>query len=131
MTETNLGEIINEYNKQGKLVVLFPEITSQAPTVQNFDFETERRNEVIKRLCGDIANKRVPLVLVADWARKKEDYCRRNIRQRSTYTNTAWAVDVLQFLCNEWKMPLPECYTMQLEKFRRQDERKATRQTAA
>ena len=132
MTDINIAEIISEYNKQGKLVVLFPDTQSHhAPAVQNFDFETERRNEVIKRLCGDIANKRVPLVLVAEWARKKEEYCRRNIKQRSTYTNTAWAVDVLQFVCKEWQMPLPECYEMQLEKFRRQDERKNNKMTAA
>ena len=116
--------LIEECSKQGKMVIIAPEPPTAQPTAPTFDFETERRNDVIKRLCGDIANKRVPLILVAEWARKKEDYCRRNIKQRSHYTNTAWAVDVLQFVCNEWQMPLPECYEMQWEKFRRQDERK-------
>ena len=116
--------LIEECNKQGKVVIIAPETSTAQPTAQTFDFETERRNEVVKRLCGKIANKRVSLVLVADWVRKTEQYCRRNIKQRSNYTNTAWAVDVLKFVCEEWGLPLPECYEMQLEKFRQQDERK-------
>ena len=116
--------LIEECSKQGKMVIIAPEPPTAQPTAQTFDFETERRKEVINRLCGKIANKRVSLVLVADWVRKTEQYCRRNIKQRSNYTNTAWAVDVLKFVCEEWGLPLPECYEMQLEKFRQQDERK-------
>lgn len=132
MTDTKqIAALIEECSKQGKMVIIAPEPPTAQPTVPTFDFETERRKDVINRLCGDIANKRVPLVLVAEWTRKKEDYCRRNIKQRSNYTNTAWAVDVLQFVCKEWQLPLPECYEMQLEKFRRQDERKKNGMAAA
>jgi hypothetical protein len=121
---SKIAALIEECSKEGKVVIIAPEPPTAQPTAQTLDFETERRKDVINRLCGDIANKRVSLVLVAEWTRKKEDYCRRNIKQRSNYTNTAWAVDVLQFVCKEWQLPLPYCYEMQLEKFRRQDERK-------
>lgn len=132
MTDTkNIAALIEECSKQGKMVIIAPEPPTAQPTAQTFDFETERRKDVINRLCGDIANKRVPLVLVAEWTRKKEDYCRRNIKQRSNYTNTAWAVDVLQFVCKEWQLPLPECCAIQLEKFRQQDERKKNGMAAA
>lgn len=125
MTDTKqIAALIEECSKQGKMVIIAPEPPTAQPTAPTLDFETERRKDVISRLCVDIANKRVPIVLVAEWARKKEDYCRRNIKQHGHYANTAWAVDILQFFCKEWQLPLPECCEKQLEKFRRQDERK-------
>lgn len=124
-------ELVNEYTKQGKVVIIPPSTTVTSTIVQNFDFETERRKDVIQRICTDIANKRVPLVLVSDWTRKTEDYCRRKITRRSNYTHTVWAVDALQFVCNEWQMPVPECCEVQLQKFRRQDEKKKNGVAAA
>lgn len=134
MTDTKqIVSLIEEYSKEGKLemVLIAPETPTAQPTAQTLDFETERRKDLINRLCGKIADKRIPLILVADWVRKTFVYCRRKIKQRSNYTKTAWAVDVLKFVCEEWGLPLPECYETQLEKFGLQDERKKNGMAAA
>lgn len=127
-TPQSIGAIIEEMRKSGKLVILTPTELQKPPVMaQPIDYETEHRKRIIAKLCHRIAEKRLSVAVVADWVNKSENYCQTQITKRSRFTKTVWAVDALKFVCNEWQMPLPETYEMQIKKFSRQDERKKQR----
>lgn len=94
-------------------------ISSQNATITDEQYQSEHRKRIFANLRDRINNKRVNLVVVADWVGKSVDYCRQNIFYRGHGNNTEsrWAVDVVVFLCREWGISVPSWCKDQQEKF--------------
>lgn len=131
LAEEVAEKVFEKIRNCGNLIIV-PQTNTNTPiTEKPFDLETQRHKEIVQKLCNQIGDKRLNIAVIADWVGKSENYCQRRIQKRNTFTKTVWAVDVLKFVCEEWQMPLPECYEQQIEKFNRQNERKRNRIKAA
>ncbi|MBO7596213.1 MAG: hypothetical protein J6T70_04130 [Bacteroidales bacterium] len=126
-----IAEYIEELRQKGEIIIIPSTKINQSETAQTLDFETERRKHIIMKLCRKLSERRLPIAVVSDWVDKQINYCQKRIKQRSTFTSVVWAIDALKFLCEEWQMPLPECYHQEVEKIKRLNEKKMRKTNAA
>lgn len=81
-------------------------------------YEDQKHREVVEKLARKIYTKRVSIRNISDWSGKNENYLKTQLPQRSKYTNTFWAVDVVKFLCDLWSLDYPPEYFEQCEKYK-------------
>ena len=81
-------------------------------------YEDQKHREVVEKLAKKIKSKRVSIRNISDWSGKTENYIKTQLPQRSKYTDTFWAVDVVKFLCDLWSWDYPPEYYEQCEKYK-------------